>query len=300
MLLGDCTHVCGAKLVSAVMARDYQDVSIAARELLQTRPTAKRLILSVLSQPNMAVLPIRQLVAWGALFDQKPAAIRVTAGRLVNELLLEKTARGMYTIGASGLALKAKASEWTVALDQVRAWQSGWYVVHTGHLGKAVRRNVRARERAFRLLGFKELVEGLWVRPDNLRLDQAQMFEKLCQLGLDSGAVLLRSDHLVGDHTDALFDLWRHKDLNRGYDFAAALLAQSQKRLQGESLHRITRETFLIGEHVIRLISTDPLLPEGQIDAGKRQAMVDAMTHYSEFCDPYWAEFLDRAADRSQ
>ena len=274
----------------------HQDVSIAARELLQTRPTAKRLILSVLSQPNMAILPIRQLVAWGTLFDQKPAAIRVTAGRLVHEALLEKAARGMYTIGVSGLALKAKANEWTIALNQTHAWQGGWYVVHTGHLGKAIRRNVRARERAFRLLGFKELVEGLWVRPDNLRLDQVQMFEKLCQLGLDQAAVLLHSDDLVGEHTEAPFDLWRHEDLNRGYDFAATLLAQSQKKLQGESLHKITRETFLIGEHVIRLISTDPLLPEGQINVSKRQAMVDAMKRYSEFCDPYWAEFLDRAA----
>ena len=291
-------HVCGAKLVSAVTAGDHQDVSIAAREIVQTRPTAKRLILSVLSQPNMAILPIRQLVAWGALFDQKPAAIRVTAGRLVNEALLEKTDRGMYMIGANGLALKAKASEWTVALDQVVAWQSGWYVVHTGHLGKAVRRKVRARERAFRLLGFKELVEGLWVRPDNLKLDQSQMFEKLCQLGLDPAAVLLRSDDLVSDQAAASFDLWRQEGLNRGYDFAAALLEQSQKQLQGEGVDRIIRETFLIGEHVIRLISTDPLLPESQIDAGKRQAMVDAMTRYSEFCDPYWAEFLDRAADR--
>lgn len=282
------------------MARDHQDVSIAARDLLQTRPTAKRLILSVLSQPNMATLPIRQLVAWGALFDQKAASIRVTTGRLVNEQLLEKTARGMYTIGVSGLALKVKASEWTVALNQTHAWQGGWYVAHIGHLGKAIRRRVRARERAFRLLGFKQLVEGLWIRPDNLKLDQAQMFEKLCQLGMDPGAVLLRSDDLVGDHTDAPLELWRHEDLNHDYDFAVALLAQSQKQLQGESLHRITRETFLIGEHVIRMISTDPLLPEGQIDAGKRQAMVDAMMRYSEFCDPYWAEFLDRAADRVQ
>ena len=71
---------------------------------LKMRPTAKRLILSLLSQPRMSSMSLRQLVAWGELLDQKPAAIRVTAGRLVKEALLEKTRRGVYTIGSDGLA----------------------------------------------------------------------------------------------------------------------------------------------------------------------------------------------------
>lgn len=280
----------------AVTATHLKDVSVASQELLKTRPTAKRLILSVLSQPSMSNLPIRQLAAWGTLFDQKPAAIRVTAGRLVAETLLEKTGRGMYTIGPGGAALKAKASEWTSALNQICAWQGGWYGVHTSHLGKAIRRNVRARERAFRLLGFKELVEGLWVRPDNLIFGPSQMYQKLCQLGLEPGAVLLRSNDLVRENTRSPLTLWPYDDLNQGYGFAIKLLEQSQDQLKDATLNRITRETFLIGEHVIRLISTDPLLPEGQIDASKRQAMVEAMQKFSEFSHPYWVEFLERSA----
>ena len=247
----------------------------------------------------MSSLPIHQLIAWGTLFDQKHTAIRVTAGRLVKETLLEKTGRGMYTIGSGGLALKTKANEWTTALSQIREWQGGWFGVHTAHLGKALRRNVRARERAFRLQGFKELVDGLWVRPDNLTYSAAQMYEKLCQLGLEPRAILLRSDRLhQSDLNDPLF-LWSSDDLNAEYENSIELLQQSQQRLEGEALRTVARETFIIGEHVIRQINADPLLPAEHIDASKREDMVQAMMRYGEFCHPYWVEFLGVRLDRN-
>ena len=150
----------------------------------ERQPTAKRLILSLLSQPRMATLSLRQLVAWGELLGQKPPAVRVTAGRLVKEDLLETVSRGVYTIGPNGLALRNKASEWMTALNQLRDWKGGWICVYTAHLGKANRRNVRKRERAFRLFGFKEFVDGVWIRPDNLAYTPRQMYAELCQLGL--------------------------------------------------------------------------------------------------------------------
>lgn len=240
----------------------------------------------------MACLPIRQLIAWGELFDQKPSAIRVTAGRLVTEDLLEKSGRGMYTIGPSGLALKMKASEWTTALDRICEWNGGWFGVYTAHLGKAYRRKVRARERAFRLLGFKELVSGLWVRPDNLTYCTPEMQTKLCELGLDKQAVLMRSPTLGQDVLENPLTLWSSDALNAGYDRAIEILDLSQQRLTHHDLHTVTRESFIVGEHVIRQINADPLLPAEYIDADKRDAMIDAMRRYSNFCHPYWAEFL--------
>lgn len=265
---------------------------IADDLLSQRRPTAKRLILSVLAQPNMASLSIRQLIAWGALFDQKPSAIRVTASRLVAETLLEKTARGMYTIGPGGLAMNNKAGEWTTALSRIREWDGGWFAAHTAHLGKTVRRKVRARERAFRLLGFKELVSGLWVRPDNLTYSTSEMHAKLCQFGLEPQMVLMRSDELNQHGLAPPLTLWSSDELNAGYKQAIERLNQSQGRLERQDLHTVTRESFVIGEHVIRQINADPLLPAPPIDAAVREDMVRAMTRYSAFCHPYWAEFL--------
>lgn len=240
----------------------------------------------------MANLSIQQLIAWGALFDQKPSAIRVTAGRLVAETLLEKTARGIYTTGPGGLAMKKKASEWTTALGRIREWEGGWFGGHTAHLGKALRRKVRARERAFRLLGFKEFVSGLWVRPDNLNYSASEMHAKLCQLGVEPQMVLMRSDDLNQSDLENPLTLWSSEQLNASYGQAIELLSLSQCRLERQDLHNVTRESFVIGEHIIRQINADPLLPATYIDAARRDDMVRAMTRYSDFCHPYWEEFL--------
>lgn len=257
------------------------------------RPTAKRLILSVLSQPNLSCLPISQLISWGALFDQSASAIRVTTSRLVKDRLLEKTGRGMYMIGPQGMALKSKAGEWIDVLDQVRPWNGGWLSVYTGHLGKTDRRNVRLYQRAFRLLGFKELVDGLWIRPDNLIRQPDQIHHQLCQLGLDPGAVMLRSDRLSQNRLEDPLVLWPQAELNAAYDHLIACLAQSQARLDGRSLRDVTRETFIVGEHIIRQINADPLLPDGSIDAAKRRVLIEAMKAYSDFSHPFWVAFLD-------
>jgi len=260
------------------------------------RPTAKRLILSLLSQPNMSSLSLRQLVAWGDLLGQKPAAIRVTAGRLVQDALLSKTSRGVYTVGPAGLALRDQASAWGSALDQVQDWKGGWYCAHTGHLGKAIRRNVRARERALRLLGFRELVVGLWIRPDNLVHSATDMHMRLCQLGAEADVVVSRSEDMLQLAKADPMILWPLSDLDAGYRRARAVLQESQRRLAGQGLRAVTHETFVIGEQVIRQINTDPLLPAVYINADARKAMVQAMRHYSEFCHPFWAEFLNGAA----
>lgn len=262
---------------------------------LERRHSAKRLILSLLSQPNVTTLSLRQLVAWGELLGQKPAAIRVTAGRLVKEDLLATASRGVYQVGPAGLVLKNKASEWMTALDRIRDWNGGWLCVHTAHLGKANRRDVRNRERAFRLFGFKELVDGIWIRPDNLTHTASQMYTELCQLGLEPDAVLLRSDVIEHGLATAPLSLWVGDALNAGYDKGVELLTSSEQKLKGQNLRSVTRETFLIGEHVIRQINADPLLPPDCVDASKRENLVHAMKRYSAFCHAQWAAFLARS-----
>lgn len=274
------------------MMSDVKGLNLDDLVELDRRPTAKRLILSLLSQPNMATLSLRQLVAWGELLGQKPAAIRVTAGRLVKEDLLETVRRGVYRIGPAGLVLKNKASEWMTSLDQLRDWNGRWFCVHTAHLGKANRRNVRDRAHAFRLLGFKELVDGVWIRPDNLAYTAAQMYAQLCQLGLEEDAVLLRSDVIEHGRAGDPLLLWDGNALNAGYDKGVEILQRSEQELKGQDLHSVTRETFLIGEHVIRQVNADPLLPTDCIDAAKRENLVHAMKQYSAFCHSQWAAFL--------
>ena len=104
--------------------------------------------------------------------------------------------------------------------------------------------------------------------------------------------VLMRSDDLNQSGLENPLTLWSSEQLNASYGQAIELLNQSQRWVTRQDLHTVTRESFVIGEYIIRQINADPLLPATYIDAARRDDMVRTMTRYSDFCHPYWEEFL--------
>ena len=261
--------------------------------LLSRRPSAKRLILSVLSQPNLREMHIGKLIKWGGLFDHAPATMRVTVGRLTKQGLLESMDRGTYKIGRAGEALQKTAASWGSILDSVGPWNGEWISIHTAHLGRSNKTALRTRERAFRLMGFEQLVLGLWCRPANLKAPASTVLERLHALGLEQDAVL---SHLPNGQVSGAIDahgLWPREELEAHYRRAIGLLRTSQQRLGLHSLETGMKESFLVGEHVIRQINADPLLPNELIDTVLREQMVSAMQSYDRRCHPLWNEFLN-------
>lgn len=261
--------------------------------LLRKRPSAKRLILSVLSQPNLYETHIGQLIRWGGLFNHAPATIRVTAGRLTKQRLLDSTDRGIYRIAKAGEALQQTAAAWTSILDRIGEWDGQWLCIHTAHLGRSDKTAIRARERAFRLMGFERLVSGLWCRPANLTEQASESLHRLIALGLEPDAVLLHmKDSNLCASVDP-FSLWQRDRLEARYREMIDLLEASQLRLEQLDMAAAMRESFLVGEHVIRQINADPLLPEEMIDASLREQMIAKMQSYDAYCHPLWVQFRD-------
>ncbi|MEO9918952.1 MAG: hypothetical protein ABJF89_07660 [Parasphingorhabdus sp.] len=247
----------------------------------------------MLSQPNLSEMPVGQLIRWGSLFDHAPATIRVTAGRLMKQGLLESTDRGIYRIGQVGKALQETAAAWISILDRIGAWDGQWLCVHTSHLGRTDKTAVRTRERAFRLMGFEQLVAGLWCRPANLVEPASVSLNRLIALGLERGAVLL---HMQGADMCADVDahrLWLREPREDQYRKMIGLLEASQQRLAHLDLGSAMQESFLVGEHVIRQINADPLLPEEMIDTALRMQMISTMQSYDAHCHPLWVAFRD-------
>ena len=137
----------------------------------------------------------------GRLFDIEAAATRVAVGRLVKQGFIESVARGTYSIGPQGRLMAETASSWMEAELRLRPWSGGWIVVHSSHLGRTNKTALRARERAFRLNGFAELVAGLWCRPDNFREPPSATRDRLLSLGLEDDAVIrqINADPLLPD-----------------------------------------------------------------------------------------------------
>ena len=261
-------------------------------KILSNYPSSNRLLLSLFSQPNLKHMSIKQLIAWGELFEHEPATIRVAAGRLVKQEFLLAEQRGNYTIGTTDTSIRQLASTWRHSLARVAQWNGGWLSVYTAHLGTKSKQNIRIRERAFRLTGFKPLEKNLWCRPDNLIETADSTFARLVEIGLENTAILMKVDHFNHALTTNPMSLWSPEQLEKTYGLLTSLIEKSAQRLPNFDITQATRESFLIGEHVIRQINQDPLLPAEMVDASARKDLLAAMVGYDRVCHPIWQEFV--------
>lgn len=260
-------------------------------DILTTKPTPKRLILSLLSAPSLETVEVGHLVQWGQLFGIEASATRVAVGRLVKQGFITAVERGTYTIGPQGSLMAQTAGHWSQLEDRVGTWSGGWIVVHTSHLGRADKTALRARERAFRLNGFAELVTGLWCRPDNLVQTLDLTRHQLILLGLEPEAVVMQVSVFPGVESEQLYALWPRQQLEAGYREYIAAMSASEKRIKGMSIPDAARETFLVGEAVIRRINADPFLPAQMVDARSRHKLITRMVEYNQLGRSVWEEF---------
>jgi phenylacetic acid degradation operon negative regulatory protein len=261
-------------------------------KILSDYPSSNRLLLSLFSQPNLNHMSVKQLIAWGELFEHEPATIRVAAGRLVKQGFLLAEQRGNYTIGTTDKSIRQLASTWRHSLERVDQWSGGWLCVYTAHLGRTSKQNIRVRERAFRLTGFKSLEKNLWCRPDNLIETADSTYSRLVEIGLENTAILMKVDHFNNDLTTSPMSLWSPEQLEKTYGLLVSLMEKSAQQLSDFDITQATRESFLIGEHVIRQINQDPLLPAEMGNVSARKALLATMIDYDRVCHPIWHEFV--------
>lgn len=268
------------------------------KTILQQTPTPKRLVLSLLSAPDMPEITVRQCTRWGELFGLDAAAVRVAVGRLVRAGLLRSVRRGVYAIGPRGESLVATARGWRRAEERLARWEGDWILVYTAQLGRSDRSALRGRERAMRLEGMQPLRPDLWCRPANYREPLAQTRQRLCTLGLEETATVLRAAVVLPDSPSDIAALWPTQALERDYRRFTSALKSSATRLRRAPLAAAARESFLLGQAVIRRINSDPLLPDEFIDTAARRKLIETMQAYDDQGRDIWSHF--RSSDGGQ
>jgi phenylacetic acid degradation operon negative regulatory protein len=279
--------------IKATSSVDKKLESEYLTKILSNYPSSNRLILSLFSQPNLKHMSIKQLIAWGALFEHEPATIRVATGRLVKQGFLLAEQRGNYTSGKTDKSIRQLASTWRHSMAKVEQWNGGWLCVYTSHLGRTSKQSIRVRERAFRLTGFEPLEKNLWCRPDNFMETADSTFARLVEIGLENTAILMKVDHFNHGLTTNPMSLWSPQQLENTDELLVSLLEKSTQRLHDFDIKQATKESFLIGEHVIRQINQNPLLPEEMVDASAKKALLAKMIAYDSLCHPIWHEFVN-------
>jgi phenylacetic acid degradation operon negative regulatory protein len=253
------------------------------------RPTAKSLVLELLSTLRRGSMPVRALVAAGALFGIAENSIRVALARLYAAGSVERDERGRYRLGRGSEAVRGQVGSWRRLEERRRPWSGGWVGLHRPSGGAD-----RERARALRWLGFAALEPELALRPDNLEGGVAGVRERLAALGQGAGALVFGLRELDPTTELRARRLWDADALARACTESRRELEQSRARLAGLSLEEAMVETFLLGGRVLRQLVLDPLLPEEIAPAAPRRDLLDAMVEYDRLGRACWAPFLER------
>jgi len=253
--------------------------------------TARDLILALIDSTAVKTLTAGYFIAAGGLFKIESSTVRVALARLVKDDSLIQVERGVYSLGSRGGELHSMVRNWSSVERGLKPWKGGWIVAFLGHLKRTNKSQVRARERALRLLGLAATDFGLWLRPDNFSEPLTTTRSRLVQLGLDETAMLARIAELQPPQAIDPQHLWRTRTLEATYREHLAQLKASTRRLKSMNDASAARETLLLGRSVTRQILLDPLLPEEMVDQKMRGAMIDAMRGYDRLGRKFWGEF---------
>lgn len=259
---------------------------------LTATPTAKGLIQSLLLAAEGEAFPSRQLVAAGALFGISENNIRVALVRLQSEGLAETTTRGSYTLGQGALELGKAVSAWRHIESRMTQWNGHYVGVHVAALPRSDRSALSRRERALRMLGFREASKGLLIRPDNLEGGVEACRERLKGLGLDDHALVFSLQSPCHRLTNQLGELWGVTALNQQYHTTHARLADWLQAHDTLAPDQAAREAYLQDRVAVRQVVWDPLLPEEWVDAPARQAMFAKVRDFDAAGRDIWWRFF--------
>ncbi len=256
------------------------------------RATPKSLVLDLLRVTAGRSISVAALVRIGDLFGFTGNAMRVAVTRLVAEGVVESDERGSYRLAAAAIPLVTHVEGWRQGERRLRAWMGDWLAVW---LVRGVARGQRQRSlRALDLLGFREGLAGLWVRPNNLSEPASATFEKLSGFGLEPVAEPFVADAFGAAVVERwASSIWPLRDIERGWQRGLDALAKSTAKVPLMPLSRAAAETFLVGGDAIRRLATDPLLPDGILDGAPRAALTQAMLDYDRLGRRIWARLLD-------
>jgi len=254
-------------------------------------PTSPRtVVLNTVRVSPRRPVSIRQLLKIGELFGLNANAVRVAVTRLVAEGQLENDERGSYRLGSAAAETQALVESWRRGEARIRPWKDGWLVVAL--VRKADRATRRSSLRALSRLGLREGLPGLWVRPDNLRQSLASTNERLRGLGLEDGAELFVASNFSASLTEQFrTQLWPLRALAKTYATVDQKLMRSLAQL-GQMPHETALvQTFLFGGEAIRVLATDPLLPQQMLPSEPRTKLTATMLHYDEVGREIWKGF---------
>lgn len=253
--------------------------------------TPKSLVLSILQASNNCAMQINILVSIGKIFGFTGNTIRVTTTRLIREGTIESDERGLYHLSNKGSEVSRIIEWWRDSEARMKRWNGEWLCFLTAN--KKVKRK---QEDEFGLFGFKEGLPNLWVRPDNLTIENKEVSFHLSQIGKMKEAEMFVAHQFESKRVERWqIDLWPIESIIKRLKDFVPKIEKSADRIQKMPLENALVESFLIGSEAIRLLITDPLLPEEIMDTSPRIILTEAMKTYDKLGREIWSKRFEEA-----
>lgn len=221
------------------------------------RLTARSVILSLLLGLHPACATSAELICLTSDYGITEAALRVALTRMVASGDLLRSPDG-YRLSDRLLARRRKQDD--ALRPPTRVWRGAWVTVVITSIGIDPRTRADMRTALYdnRLA---ELREGVWIRPDNLKLELPTELEERVR-------ILYTYDNAPSELAGMLWDLPGWAQTGRG------LLDEMENA--AEAL-----EQFVAAAAIMRHLMTDPVLPDNLLPA--RWPGDELRTAYAEF-----------------
>jgi phenylacetic acid degradation operon negative regulatory protein len=252
-----------------------------------TKATPRELLLDTLAVLSDDGLTTASLLEACAALRFKPVAVRVALTRLAAAGLIESPERSRWRLTRKS-AWSRDVERWRTIKSRTRPWSGGWIVV----LANAVPRSQRVvrghTERALRHRGFRELRRDAFMRPSNLRAALVEIEADLVALGASSAIDLLDAGEL--GFTPPLGP-WRIAEHQARIVAACARMDALMDHAPRDPAEAC-RSFWHVGRDVIRLVNSDPLLPDELADATPRRHLLERLPEFVMRGRGTWRDLL--------
>lgn len=254
---------------------------------------ARSLIVDLLLASAGNLISIKQMVLAGRLFGITENGIRVAVTRLSADGVIEAVERGIYQFSDQSLEWAGLMLNRKNGIKATKPWNQHYFAVFTSMLGRVDRTALKRRERALRNYGFKELEQGLFIRPDNLVATFDDILNQLKANGLEARATMCHIRHFDELTMTKINELWTSELLNKNYEKISYKIQQWLAGRHELELEDAARESLLLGRHTIAQLISDPLLPEPFVNVKIRDQFAADVMELDQIGQQLWYQLFE-------
>lgn len=253
--------------------------------------SAKALLLDLLRMVQPMALPVSLLVSAGRVLGINENALRVNITRLISKQQIEQDERGYYRLGKESAAHDTWLRQWQAGEARVSVWKGDWLVLNSSQALKT--KDQQALNKMVHHFGFRELMSGIWIRPNNLVRTIAQLSEQIAKLAHVNDFVIIVSQQIIQPNKKNSFEsLWDSALLEAQYQEIISCLEQGIAEVKNLSIEDAFRNSYFIGAEVHHRLALDPLLPKELVNVNLRKKVAERFAAYDAQYRSAWAEFF--------